>query len=503
MNDQEENQGPDQAGGRHQDTTPGEPGPTVQAGEAPSQAAAPGTPPEAAQPPSEAPPGPPVAPPPVPPAAPPAAPPKAKKRNGLFWVLVAIVVIAALLGAGFLIDWAIFGKSSGAEFKLTDSRSYQEALFDIQHYFYRDFSEAKITAAAQTAVARDKKKGITDPTTLENDGLRALVAALNEAHTDYLTKEENNRLSEDVKGSFYGVGFTLREDKATKRPKVYSVIQGSPADKAGVKKDDIILSVDGWNTKGQNIDVVVSHIRGKNGTTVTLVIQRPGVKKPMTFKIKRAKINIPEIESSLQNGRYGNITVFNFNRGIGDKVRAAVKDLQQKGAKGFILDLRNNPGGLLDEAVQVSNVFINDGTIVSYQTKGSPKVVETASGNAQTDLTLVVLVNGGSASSSEITAGALKDDNRAVLVGTKTYGKGSVQKIYGLSNDGAAKLTVALYYLPNGESIDGKGIIPNMVVEVKGNVQAEDKAQLDAAKKVLENLIQGKPATGMELRPAA
>jgi carboxyl-terminal processing protease len=174
-----------------------------------------------------------------------------------------------------------------------------------------------------------------------------------------------------------------------------------------------------------------------------------------------------------------------------------VKDLQEKGAKGFILDLRNNPGGLLDEAVKVTSVFVNGGLVVSYQIKGQKKVDENASGGAETDLPLVVLANGGSASSSEITAGALKDRGRAVLVGSKTYGKGSVQKLYELDNQGAAKLTIALYYLPDGESIDGKGIQPDVPVqENKDDPAATEQLQLDTAKQVLNNLIEGKPPTG-------
>jgi carboxyl-terminal processing protease len=178
--------------------------------------------------------------------------------------------------------------------------------------------------------------------------------------------------------------------------------------------------------------------------------------------------------------------------------------MQQKGVKGFILDLRNDPGGLLEEAVKVTSLFVNDGLVVSYQTKGERSINENASGGAETTLPLVVLTNGGSASSSEITTGALKDRGRAVLVGSKTYGKGSIQRVFQLSNQGAAKLTIALYHLPNGESIDGKGIQPDIVVnEIKDDPTKTEQLQLDKAKEVLNNLIQGKPATGEILLLAA
>jgi len=418
--------------------------------------------------------------------------------------IVVIVIIAVLFGAGYAVDRLVFTKKS-SNFELSQSRSYQQALSDIENYFYRPFSRTKIEAAAQAAVAKDKKNGVTSETTLENDGINALMNALGEPHTQYLTAEENKRLSEDINGSFYGVGIVLRETgkKGDMRPQVFDVIKDSPAAKGGIKKEDIIISVDGKDTKNVNLDLVVSQIRGQNGSTVTLVVQRAGQAKNMTFKLTREKVQIPEIESSMMSGNQGYVRVYNFDTNINTKVRAAVKDLVAKGAKGIILDLRSNPGGLLDEAVSVSSIFINNGVIVSYKEKGKPKVDLPVQGNAETNLPMVTLINGGSASAAEITAGALKDHGRAVLVGSKSYGKGSVQKIYPLSNGGGAKITIALYYLPNGESIDGKGIQPDVKVEVKGDLTAEEKAQLDAAQKVLNNMIQGKPPTAEDLVPAA
>jgi carboxyl-terminal processing protease len=247
---------------------------------------------------------------------------------------------------------------------------------------------------------------------------------------------------------------------------------------------------------------VVLKIRGKKGTKVKLKVQRKG--KSTDFTITRQKIDIPDFESEIVDGNIGVLRLLEFNEGVSEKVRAAVTDMQQKGVKGFILDLRNNPGGLLEEAVKVSSIFLNDGPVVSYKIKGQRTVDENASGGAATALPVVVLTNGGSASASEITAGALQDRGRATLVGSKTYGKGSVQKVFQLSNDGAAKLTIALYYLPNGESIDGKGIQPDIPVEeIKDDPTKTEQLQMNKAKEVLNNLIQGKPATGEILLLAA
>jgi carboxyl-terminal processing protease len=415
-------------------------------------------------------------------------------------IIIAILALGALVGVGFVIDRTLFNK--GANFSLENEPAYREALFDIKSYYFKPYSEAKITAAAQAAVEKEKKKGVTSELALTNAGVKALVKALGDTHSQYLTPSENRRLEQDLSGTFYGVGFTLREDK--QRPKVVTVLKGSPADRAGVKPDDVIMSVDGKDTKGESLDSVVLRIRGKQGTKVRIKIMRGT--KPMEFVITREKIQIPDFESELVDGKYGVLKLYEFNKGTGDKVRAAVTDLQAKGAQGFILDLRNDPGGLLDEAVKVSSVFIQDGVVVSYQTKGQKKVDESAQGGAATDKPVVVLANGGSASSSEIVTGALKDHGRATIVGTKTYGKGSVQKVFDVGNGGAVKLTISLYYLPNGESIDGKGIEPDIKVEVKDDPTAEEKAQMDKAKQVLQNLIDGKPATGVlieRLLPAA
>jgi carboxyl-terminal processing protease len=437
---------------------------------------------------------------------PPPEPPKGKmsrRRMILLGVALGVIVISVLIAAGVLVDRLVFSqKDAAGDFRLADSESYQEALFDIRQYFYRDYSQAKIENAAQKAVDKEKKKGTSSYSEVENAALSALVSALNDQHSEYLTASEGKRLNEDISGSFYGIGTMLREDKKKKRPKVFSLVKGAPAEKAGVKREDVILTVDGKDTKGKSTDVVVTWIRGKKGTRVELRVLRPGEKKELTFKITREKILIPELETELIDGRIGHLKVMNFSDGIGEKVRAAVRDLKQKGAQGFILDLRNNPGGLLSEAVNVASVFINEGTIVSYQTKGHDRISESAKGGAEADLPLVVLVNGASASSSEIVAGALKDRGRATLVGSKTYGKGSIQKLYQLDNKGDVKLTVSLYYLPNGESIDGKGVQPDVVVVFKDDMEKEDKLQLDKAKEVLDGLIQQHTASEA-LRPAA
>ncbi|PKQ28625.1 MAG: hypothetical protein CVT63_01915 [Candidatus Anoxymicrobium japonicum] len=428
-----------------------------------------------------------------PPLLAPPSPPALRKRLSrssviATGILVVLIAAGALTGIGLVINRALARKKAFS-FDLREQSAYTNAMFDIKSYYLKPYDETRIEAAASVAVEKEKKKGVTSFARLTGVGVNALIKALGDPHSNYMTPNENKRMEQDLSGSFFGVGFTLRMYKG--RPKVVSVIKGSPSDKASVKSADIIMSVDGMDTKGKRLDNVVLHIRGRQGTKVKIEIERGG--KTLNFVITRKKIQIPDFESDLVDGKYGVIRLFEFNRGVGRKVRAVVKDLQARGAQGFILDLRNNPGGLLDEAVQVSSVFVPDGVIVSYQTKGNKKVNEKASGGVETARPLVVLVNGGSASSSEIVAGALKDRERAVLVGIRTYGKGSVQKVFALGDGSAVKLTISLYYLPKGESIDGKGIQPHVVVEDKSDQAKEEAAQFDKAKQALENMIEGKP----------
>lgn len=419
--------------------------------------------------------------------------------------LVLLLAAAFVLCAGYFLDELFFKekKTSNASFRLEESRSYNKAIRDLKRYFYREFSLKRITGAAKLAVEKARRKGVKDVKRLEDIGLKALIASLGDVHSSYLTPEEYRRLTEDIKGSFYGVGFVLRYDKKLKRPVVYNVLKGSPGEKAGVKRSDIIISVDGKDTKGVSLDVIVSMIRGRKGTVVILEMERPGREKHIIFRVKRGKIEIPDLDTKVLDGKYGYIQLLSFSTGISGKVRDRVREFQKKGVAGFILDLRNNPGGLLDEAVGVVSIFVDKGVVVSYRGKGEARKYEITRGGAETDLPLVVLVNGGSASSSEIVAGALKDIGRATVVGSRTYGKGSVQKLFALPNGGAAKLTVSLYYLPEGESINGKGVSPNVRVELKDDPEREDMLQLEKCKKVLEDLIRRSSNASLHIPTAA
>jgi carboxyl-terminal processing protease len=249
---------------------------------------------------------------------------------------------------------------------------------------------------------------------------------------------------------------------------VVTPMEGTPAWKAGVKPGDKIVKIDGQSTKGMSIMDATAKIRGEEGTSIRLSVQREGLVKPLDFKIKRVSINVKSVTSELLDKKYGYIRLNHFQEKTSKETKAALKKLEKSGKiAGLILDLRNNPGGLLDEAVDTANLFIDNGVIVSTigRNKDDKEVRYAKSGIARTDFPMVILVNGSSASAAEIVAGALKDHKRGLVLGTRTFGKGSVQTVIPLGDDAGLKLTIARYYTPSGISIQAKGIEPDIEVD--------------------------------------
>jgi carboxyl-terminal processing protease len=268
-------------------------------------------------------------------------------------------------------------------------------------------------------------------------------------------------------GKFSGIGVWLKQQKGSLA--VVSVLPSSPALSAGIKPGDLIRRIDGRSVTRMSTDQAVATIKGPEGSQVSLAIERHGSK--LSFHLKRKTLELPSLVSHTLPGGIGYVHLFSFSQGAGDQLRQRVDRLVSDGAKGLILDLRDNGGGLLDEGVNVASLFIDSGKIVTTKSPGGSDQVYEAKGNAIPKLPLVVLVNGGTASASEIVSGALQDHNRAILVGTTTYGKGSVQQIFPLSGNSAMKLTTEHYYTPSGRDINGKGIKPDVVVKAVGDQQ--------------------------------
>ena len=291
-----------------------------------------------------------------------------------------------------------------------------------------------------------------------------MVAAVGDPYTAYFTADEAKELNADLSGSFTGIGVELGQN-SKKQLEIVSPLDDSPAKAAGLRAHDIITAINGENSILWDPEKAVAKIRGEAGTTVKLTILRDGETKD--YSIVRAKITVPSVTSEIVDG-IGYMRLSRFGDDTASLVQQTAQSFKDKGVKGVILDLRGNGGGYVDAAVSVASVWLPSGTTVVQERRGD-KVINTerASGEAiLKGVKTVVLVDGGSASASEIVAGALKDNGAATLVGTKTYGKGSVQEILTLSSGASLKVTIARWYTPKGNNINGDGLEPNTKVEM-------------------------------------
>lgn len=286
-------------------------------------------------------------------------------------------------------------------------------------------------------------------------------------HSNFMPPEIYNQLKTDTAGKFGGLGIEVWVNKDNILT-VVTPMEDTPAWKAGIKPGDRIMKIDGTSTKGMTIVEATSKIRGEIGSSVTFTIARENSPKPLEFKMKRVTIDVKSAKSEMLAGNYGYIRLNHFQEKSSQEVKASLARLEKNGKiGGLILDMRNNPGGLLDEAVETVNLFVDEGVIVSTigRNKEDKDVKHARSGIARTDFPMVVLVNGSSASAAEIVAGALKDHKRALIAGQRTFGKGSVQTVIPLAEDVGLKLTIARYFTPNGTSIQAKGIEPDIYLE--------------------------------------
>jgi len=312
-----------------------------------------------------------------------------------------------------------------------------------------------------------------------------MMQSLHDRWTVFMTPKEYRSLNEGLDGgNFAGVGIVIDVDANTKSLLVVQTIDGGPAEKAGIQAGDLILNVDDKSTQGLTTEQDSSLIRGKAGTSVQLTVQRVGQPKPLIVTITRETIHAPSVRSRVIDGDIGYVQVLVFGLTTGQELSSAMQKLDKQGVKGIVLDLRNNGGGYLNAAIDVSSIFVPEGPIVSIDSRTKPLTTFDAENTAVTPRPLAVLVNGFTASASEITSGAIQDSGAGVLIGSRTFGKGVVQTIYPLPDGSAIKITTARYLTPNGRDINSVGIAPDIAVS---DVKAPDF---------------GKPATDGQLQRA-
>ncbi|MEH1835339.1 MAG: S41 family peptidase [Nostoc sp.] len=380
-------------------------------------------------------------------------------------VKIELAVIAAILAGTSLYASKALGKPQTSPQKLVDEvwqildKNYVDVSFNHQdwkairqQYVNRSYSSQKQAYGA----------------------IQEMVAKLGDRYTEFFDPQEFQALNNDLSGNLSGVGLELAQNEKTKALTVIAPIEGTPAFRAGILPDDVIVRINGQITQGMKIEDAVKRILGPAGTKVVLTIQRGS--QLQTFKLTRANIAIHPVTYNTQTtpvGKIGYIRLPEFTQTAAKEMHRAIQALEKQQVQGYVLDLRSDPGGLLDASLQIASMWLKQGAIVSLVNRDQVKDSYKASGHPLTNKPLVILVDKGSASASEILSGALQDDNRATLVGTRTFGKGLVQSVEPLSDGSALKLTIAKYYTPKGRDINHVGIVPDITVELT-------KAQLKA-----------------------
>ena len=332
------------------------------------------------------------------------------------------------------------------------------------------------------------------------EAIRGMLASLNDPYTRFLDPKQFKEMRIDTSGELMGVGIQLSLDTKTKELVVVSPIEGTPASRAGVVSKDVIVSIDGDSTKGMSTEDAVKLIRGPEGSDVVLGLRRGD--QVLDVPLMRARIEINAVTYRLNKTqdqrKIGYIRLKQFNANAAKEMRQAAKSLEEQGAEGYVLDLRGNPGGLLEASIDIARQWLNEGIIVSTRTREGIRDVRRATGSAITDKPLVVLIDQGSASASEILSGSLQDNSRAELVGQKTFGKGLVQAVRGLSDGSGLTVTIAKYLTPKGTDIHKNGIEPdvssvmteeqlkNFTLEKLGSTQ--DSQYIDAQKLLLKKI---------------
>lgn len=362
-------------------------------------------------------------------------------RKACLIVIVSFAVVAT----------PSFAQQSIKQLPANQVKRFVRAIAVIKHYYIKDISDKKLFSNA----------------------IKGMVSNL-DPHSSFLNENDLRELQTAVSGKFVGIGVELTTEGGAL--KVISPLQGTPAQHAGIKANDLIIKVDGKLVQNMTLREAVNHIKGPRGTKVTLTILRKGEQKPLNITIVRNVIKLVTVKSKMLENGYGYVSIAFFQGPVDRALRNAVSTLIKKSnekMKGLVLDLRNNPGGLLDASAKVADTFLDSNRLKKYndvivytkgRIKGSEIKLRATPGDMIAGVPMILMINGGSASASEIVAGALQDYKRAVVIGTRSFGKGSVQTVLPIGNNSAIKLTTALYYTPSGRVIQAEGILPDVAI---------------------------------------
>ncbi|MGE5241073.1 MAG: S41 family peptidase [Bacteroidota bacterium] len=397
---------------------------------------------------------------------------------------ILVLFIGMFVGAAIILDMGVLAER--------DQDTAKEAAAPLPLDELRTFTEVF------SRIKSDYVEPVQDKKLLE-DAVQGMLAGL-DPHSAYLDADSFKDMRVETEGQFGGLGIEVTMENGF--VKVVSPIEDTPAARAGVKTGDLIIRLDEKAVKGLSLTDAVRMMRGKPGTDITLTIVREGVSKPLKITVTRAVIKIQSVKSRMLDPGYGYVRITQFQAGTDKSLIEAIKKLEKENKgnlRGLVLDLRNNPGGVLNAAVGVSDAFLDKGLIVYTEGRvpDSRMRLSATPGDVTNGAPMVVLINGGSASASEIVAGALQDDKRAVLMGTKSFGKGSVQTIIPISNGGALKITTARYYTPSGRSIQALGIVPDIVTaeaKITKSEQGDRLHEADLARHLQNGSDAAKPA---------
>lgn len=402
-------------------------------------------------------------------------------NKSLKTILIVFLIVAGLSAAFYAGMWVGNGSETGKQQPTNYLSSSDPELATLFSPFFE----------AWNIVHEQYIDQPVDDVKLMQSAIGGMMEGLGDKHSSYMDPETYQQVNAPLMGSYTGIGAWV--DTSGESLVIIAPMPGSPAEAAGILSGDTVIAIDGKDMTGVDPNVVLQSILGPADTKVTLTITREGVDEPLEITITRATIEIPVIEYEMLDNNIGYIYLSQFSVNAGEEVRKALNDLMAQNPQGLILDLRDNTGGFLDAAFDVTSAFIEVGPIMIEETGDGAKQTYSAYGNAiAPDIPLVVLVNGGSASASEITAGAIQDRGRGMLVGTTTYGKGSVQNWIELEGDnGAIRVTIARWLTPNGKQINDIGLTPDVVVDyTQADADADIDPQREKAIEILLGLIQ-------------